>query len=96
MPKWEVAYCISKDNETEIKAQKPNPTITDTIKARVSTIPPSLGLDGATPLTIIKGVELALRSEGAVDSTTVGMDQVPLGPAVDMMSIFRPLPPVMW
>jgi hypothetical protein len=44
----------------------------------MSTISPPLGLAGATPLSVIKGVELALRSEGAVDSTTGGMDQVPL------------------
>jgi hypothetical protein len=38
----------------------------------MSTISPPLGLAGATPVTVIEGVELALRSEGAVDSTTGG------------------------
>jgi hypothetical protein len=75
---WEAAHCISKDKDTEIRVQKPNPITTDTSKARMSTISPPLGLAGATPLSVIKGVELALRSEGAVDSTTGGMDQVPL------------------
>jgi hypothetical protein len=51
----------------------------DTSKARMSTISPPLGLAGATPLSVIKGVELALRSEGAVDSTTGGDGSSALG-----------------